>query len=273
MVSFEGLIGLSPEDVAQTRFEIQGDELTLFFPGDAFVTQLQRQEAVPARCEETLGRDSQSIFDFVWETFDEYYAFFDLRGVDWAAEFARQLPQVGTATDDEALFSLLSDLLSPIDDGHVFLENSDNFFSPAADSEILLDLQRGFEAQNEITDFQTYVDAFVDQFGQNIVSRLDVESLEMDGESPKEQGELAWGTIDDGSIGYISIFAMQGYVTDDNGETLGDVSAAEDLAAARSAMDMAMADLANTSSLIIDVRLNDGGRDSIALEFAQRFVD
>ena len=112
IISVGGLNGLSADEVAQTRFELQGDELTLAIPGDAFVTQLQRQESLPARCDDTVARDAQGVFDYLWETFDEYYAFFDLRNVDWAAEYARRLPEVATATDDVALFSLLSDLLS-----------------------------------------------------------------------------------------------------------------------------------------------------------------
>lgn len=263
--SFAGLIGLSPDEVSQTRYELQGDELTLAFPGGAFVTRLQRQETVPARCNETVASDAQGVFDFMWETFDEYYAFFELRDVDWVAEYARQLPNVAAVTNDDALFALLSDLLSPIDDGHVFLANETNFFSPEEDSGALVELQSSFDAQNEVTDFSLWIDNVVDQFQQNIVSRLDAGSF-------NEQGRLLWGTAESGSVGYLFIGGMQGYASDDTGELLEDVSAAEDLSAASSAMDMAMSDFANTTSLIIDLRLNGGGSDAISLDFVRRFV-
>jgi hypothetical protein len=264
--SFAGLIGLSADEVSQTRYALQGDELTFAFPGEAFVTQLQRREEIPSRCDDTVARDAQGVFDYLWATFDEYYAFFDLRGVDWAAEYARNLPQVAAVTDDEALFTLLSDLLSPIDDGHVLLSDDVNLFSPAVERGILAELRRSFDAQSAVTDFALWVEGALDQFRQNIVSRLDDESFD-------QQGQLAWGTVEAGSVGYLAILSMQGYATDADGEPLDDASTADDLAAAELAMDMAMADLADTSRLIIDLRLNGGGHDSIGLEFARRFVN
>lgn len=264
--SFAGLIGLSDDEVSQTRYTLQGDELTFTFPGEAFVTQLQRQEEIPTRCDDAVARDAQGVFDYLWATFDEYYAFFDLRGVDWAAEYARHLPQVAAATDDDALFTLLSDLLSPIDDGHVLLSDATKLFSPAVEGGILAELRRSFEAQTAVTDFSLWVEGVLEQFQQNIVSRLDAESFD-------QQGQLAWGTAEAGRVGYLAILSMQGYASDAGGEPLDDVSTADDLAAAGFAMDMAMADLSDTSRLIIDLRLNGGGHDSIALEFARRFVN
>ena len=266
VASFDGLIGLSADEVSQTRYALEGDELTIAFPGDLFVTQLQRQEEVPARCDETLARDAQGMFDFVWETFDEYYAFFNLRNVDWAAEYAAQLPRVGAAIDDDdALFKLLADLLSPIDDDRVILASPTDFFSPAVERGALVELRSSFEAQNEITDFQLFIDGVVDQFQQNIASKLDADSI-------NEQGPLTWGTAEAGSVGYLFISSMDGYVVDADGEQLDNVSFEDEVAAAISAIDTVMTDLADTSRLIIDVRINTGGYDAIALEFARQFV-
>ena len=265
VVSFEGLAGFSPEEVAQTRFALVGDELTLLFPRDVFATQLQRQDELPARCDETLARDAQGVFDFTWETFNEYYAFFDERGVDWAAENARLQPEVGSATDDEALFELIADLLSPIDDDRVFLGSPFAFFIPAEERGALVELRQGFEAQDEVDDFQLYINGVIDQLGENIESRLEPDSF-------NELGPLAWGTAQGGSVGYLAVTSMRGFVVDADGEQLEDVSSAEDLAAAEAAFDAVMADLANTSRLIVDVRINFGGSDAIALNLVRRFV-
>lgn len=265
VVTFEGLIGLPADEVAQTRFALEGNNLTLAFPGDVFVTQLQRQEELPARCDETIARDAQSVFDFTWETFNEYYAFFDERGVDWAAENARLQPEVGSATDDDLLFELLSELLSPINDDRVFLERPFDFFSPVEERGALVELRRGFAAQDEVTDFQLYIDSVFEQLEQNIISRLDVESV-------KELGPLAWGTSQGGSVGYLAVTSMQGYAVDADGEQLEEVSFAQDIAAAEAAFDTVMADLADTSRLIIDLRVNFGGFDAIALDLVRRFV-
>jgi hypothetical protein len=264
VVTDHGLVGLSDDDVAQTRYNLEGNQLSIAFPAEPFMRRLERLENLPARCEETLARDAQSVFDFTWETFDEYYAFFDLRNVDWAAEYQNQLPGVAEVTDDASLFELLANLLSPIDDGHVFLFSDDDGFSPATNRGANLELERGFEAQSEITDPGVFVDGVLNQFENVLVSKMDEGSVE-------EQGQLVWATINDGSVGYLFIGAMEGYVQDADGEPI-DASEVEELAAASAAMDLAMVDLANTSRLIVDVRINGGGLDSIGLNFAQRFV-
>jgi len=265
IAGFQGLAGLSQADVAQTRYQLQGDQLSLAIPGDAFITRYQRLEELPARCDDSVASDAQGVFDYVWATFDEYYAFFDLHDVDWPAEYARLTPRVGSATDDMALFGLLSDLISPIDDDHVFLANNDEFFSPAVRGGSNSELRRGFEAQSETTDFAEYANSIFDQLKEVVVSQLDEGSV-------AEVGPLIWGTALDGAVGYIFVESMAGYVLDEDGDSDDNASTSQDLAAANALMDIATAELADTSRLVIDVRFNGGGHDSISLDFAQRFV-
>jgi len=219
---------------------------------------------LPARCDDVVARDAQGTFDYVWETFDEYYAFFDQRNVDWAAEYARQLPKVGEATDDVALFGLLSDLLSPIDDGHVFIESNNDGYSSAVERGINLEFERGFAAQSEVTDINVWANGVFGEFRDVIESLLDEGSTD-------DQSQLAWGTADDGTTGYINIFGMEGYVLDEDGEPMG-ASLSNELAAANATMDTVMANLADTTRLIIDLRFNGGGFDAISFNFAQRFI-
>ena len=264
VITDSGLVGLSPDEIAQTRYHLQGNELSLALPGEAFSRRLERRETLPARCSETVARDAQGMFDYVWETFNEYYAFFNLRDVDWPVEYANQLPGVGGVADDDALFSLLSDLLSPIDDGHIILASDSEFYSPAVERGVNLVLEQGFEAQSDVTDPDVWVGNVFDQFREVITSRMDADSI-------REQGPLIWATAQNGGTGYLFIEGMSGYVLDADGEPL-DASAAQELAAASATMDLAMVDLADTSHLIIDIRLNGGCSDAIALNFAQRFV-
>lgn len=260
-----GLAGLSPEEISQTFYDLQGDQLIVAFPGEAFATRLHRVDALPERCADTVARDAQGTFDYLWQTFDEYYAFFELRNVDWLAQYESQLPRVAEATDDAALFSLLSDLLSPIDDGHVVLSDGSDFFSPAQRAGLGLAIEQAFEQQSEIADIDTWFDTVISQLRENIVMRLDENSV-------NDQGPLIWGTADNGSTGYLFIEQMVGFVLDESGNPVDNSSAAEELAAASATMDQAIADLSNTSHMIVDVRLNGGGLDSIALNFAQRFT-
>jgi len=178
IVSFDGVAGISPSELELTTFSLdssEGDELSLLIPGDAFALTLNRLDELPARCNEQVPRDAQSVFDYLWNTFDQFYAFFELRGVDWDAEFARQSVRIADVENDADLFSLLSDLLSPIDDDYVFLQGDEDgqFFTPAVESGGLPELREGFEAQSEITDFGDFIDQALVQLEQTIGSRMD----------------------------------------------------------------------------------------------------
>ena len=66
----------------------------------------------------------QSNFMELWNSFDQLYAPFEQRGVDWDASLNLYLPQVSDQTTDNQLFSIFQQMLAPLDDGHVSLEAS-----------------------------------------------------------------------------------------------------------------------------------------------------
>ncbi len=63
--------------------------------------------------------NSEAIFEEFWNTFDESYAVFDERGVDWDDQYAGFRPSVNAGTSDDELFAILSQMVEPLDDGHV----------------------------------------------------------------------------------------------------------------------------------------------------------
>jgi carboxyl-terminal processing protease len=71
------------------------------------------------------GNDPEAIFENLWSTFNEEYAPFDERGVNWDSAYNVYRHMVGTATSDDELFEVLSMLLSVLDDGHVSLTAPD----------------------------------------------------------------------------------------------------------------------------------------------------
>ena len=52
----------------------------------------------------------QNKTGYIQEIFNEHYAFFELRGVDWAAARLTNRPQVGTRD----LFDIFKDMLGPL---------------------------------------------------------------------------------------------------------------------------------------------------------------
>ena len=57
----------------------------------------------------------------LWTTYNEKYAVFEQRGVDWDEQFAIYRPQVDENTSDEELHDIITAMLASLDDGHVSL--------------------------------------------------------------------------------------------------------------------------------------------------------
>jgi len=232
------------------------DALSVSLPGDSFPIILNRIEQLPERCSVAPDESAEGMFQLLWDNFNEYYAFFELRGVDWAERFEAVQPQLATVADDDAaLFDVFMELLSPLDDGHVFIFNEEQGFSPGVEKGLLARLEMAFEAQSEEGDFDVFVQETGEQLETTLISYLDVDSV-------NAEGTLTWGTIEE-NTGYIFISGMEGFTEDD--------IASEENAAAGAAIDLALSELAETQRLILDVRLNGGGFDSVSLAIASRF--
>ena len=66
-------------------------------------------------------RDPETNFEELWKTFHHRYPFFALRNVDWAMQYATYRPKVTKKTSDDELFDIFSQMLAPLNDGHVEL--------------------------------------------------------------------------------------------------------------------------------------------------------
>jgi carboxyl-terminal processing protease len=67
------------------------------------------------------SNNPEAIFESFWKTFDEEYAVFEERGVDWDDQYTAFRPSVTASTSDDELFALLAQMIEPLDDGHVSL--------------------------------------------------------------------------------------------------------------------------------------------------------
>ena len=71
--------------------------------------------------EEEPENDPIGNFESLWTTFNERYAVFEQRGVDWQVLYEQYRPQVTESTSDDELFEIITAMLSHLDDGHVSL--------------------------------------------------------------------------------------------------------------------------------------------------------
>ena len=65
------------------------------------------------------ANNPEALFENFWKTFDEEYAIFEERGVDWDDQYVAFRPSVTASTSEDELFAILAQIVEPLDDGHV----------------------------------------------------------------------------------------------------------------------------------------------------------
>ena len=218
--------------------------------------------------------DPELTFEYFWRVFEQDYAFFRLHDVDvdWPAIYRQYRPQVSATTSPRQLFQILSAMIAPLEDNHVVLHGDGSHFvsDRIAGLKALMVRELGLESPSlgvpsTVERYQRVVaDRFLKGRGQSAANRL-----------------VTWGWLAPG-VGYLNLLRFFGFT--DNAETRAwedlperrSTAAqllADDLVAADEVMARALGDLASASSLIVDVRVNGGGFDRLALHIARWFCD
>jgi hypothetical protein len=188
-------------------------------------------------------RDPEKNFESLWQTFHNRYPFFELRNVDWKKQYDIYRPKVTTKTSADELFDIFCEMLDPLDDGHVELEAKPSgdrkrrYFSPEKKPRF----HREF-AKREIKQlFKTSGKTLVGHgFGK-----------------PAETEAWMLHYCRSREFGYIRILELEG------------VKKRRLTAALEKIAD----DFKALKGMIIDIRDNPGGEDSIAITIISRFCD
>jgi hypothetical protein len=72
---------------------------------------------------EEWDNDPEGNFESLWSTIDSHYCFFKEKGVDWDEVYSRYRPLVNSETSYLDLFTICSDMLDELQDGHVNLSS------------------------------------------------------------------------------------------------------------------------------------------------------
>jgi C-terminal processing protease CtpA/Prc len=187
------------------------------------------------------SRDPETCFEELWRTFRDRYPFFELRNVDWGKQYETFRPRVTSATSDAELFEILSQMLAPLNDGHVELEGR-------------VDGKRRFFTAEEKPKF--YQELSKEEIKQLFTTTE--RTLVANGFSPLETTE-AWMLryCRSAEVGYMRILELEGVKK-------------PQLAAA---LDRIARDFPTLTGFIIDIRDCPGGEDSIAIAIINRFCD
>ncbi|TCO49719.1 tricorn protease-like protein [Actinocrispum wychmicini] len=207
---------------------------------------LVRVPALPPGCGQPVPSDRLSTFDVFWQTFPEQYPFFAAKGYDWQRARDIYRPQVKPDMSDDDFFQLLTQMIEPLHDAHTrIMAPGRNFV--------------GFRP-NTILPTPPY-----NQQIQDFIERRDIGGKL----TRYANGIIGYADLPD-KIGYLRIAAFAGF-TD-----------TEDPAEMATVLDNALDDIltpARTSGpgklrgLVLDLRFNGGGLDSLGQRLASRLTD
>ena len=77
-------------------------------------------------CEKALmpesgSADAEQVFETLWTTLDKGYSFFEYKNIDWSAVYQTYRPQINNGMSERDLFTVCSNMLNTLKDGHVNL--------------------------------------------------------------------------------------------------------------------------------------------------------
>ena len=235
------------------ELETAGDDLHLNRFGDRLLfsgldsvspVRFDKVESLPVAClggDSGFGTDPLYNFNVFSDTFSELYSAFDIRNLDWNATIDQYQGSINPNTTSRSLFNTFSNMLRPLQDGHVSIvappdvfhvnrvgqtELRDRAFLPAVDNILRNSYLNGIRlvAANGVLRYGMH---------GNGIAYLEVTRLNniLDNASTNQAREFLRGELDD-------VFAWF-----------------KDRAAV---------------GLVIDVRRNDGGNSAFGLEIAGR---
>lgn len=214
-------------------------------------------------CNDMLIDDNAvSNFDALWHTFNENYAFFKLRGIDWQAMKEKYRPKLNAQSTDVELYAVLKEMTSELKDGHVSIEKPESIED---------------EIDNNGTDDRALRKMIISEINSKYVDSL----------KSYNKGSVNWGIINN-NIGYIQINDFEdlaNYQVDENlspeefwneywenaGESYNYPN--DVLRSFEKQLAIIFNDIKNTEVCIIDIRFNGGGFDQVGLEVLRYFTN
>jgi carboxyl-terminal processing protease len=225
-----------------------------------------RLGALPKECVSSLSSPAyespEFIFDLFWQTFDDHYAFFDRRGIDWAEVRRTYRPRVRADTTREQLYDLFVEILSKLDDGHVHLYLGRNRHFQAGANVVLERLRTAFAAQKEEPDFRGFVTKWAAGLKQAISTGF------LDGPVHRAANDNIWWGSVNADVGYINIYLMTAFIKDGDWR-----SRARQIALVDDTFDEIFEAFRGKSAILLDLTHNQGGFDEASNLMVSRFAD
>jgi len=195
--------------------------------------------ALISTCSVFLGSDPdnspQGIFDSIWNDFNKTYALFDIKSIDWDSVYDTHVGRIYSGMGDRELFKVCSDMLGELNDAHVRIASSFEYFNSG----------------------DLYGTSNMEPFNLNIIKTNYLNS----NHTSTEDGMFVYGTFKDKpTVGYIYI---KGFAYEEN------TGGSQDWV---KTIDSINKNLSGTDSLVLDLRANTGGLPANVDFIANRFA-
>ncbi len=249
-------------------YEIDLQDQKFYFKEEGGITHLEfsKLDSLPQICKDNLvGETDDPLvnFDILWETFNDYYAFFELREINWETQKMELRERASVITYQNELWNLFEEILTPINDGHINLIDDEKEILGVEPKVIKENVYNEFEMQNETDEFMEFLNfKVIENFGILVEGYLGgEENIEVLGRGNIILGELSEETA------YLSFEAMSGYAPN------GVESIAREVFSLEIVLNEIIQALENYENLVIDIRRNPGGHDEISILLASYFAD
>lgn len=266
---------LSKEDYEQIFFDVfewskrsPSSQLQMHARGGITRYLLEPLSHLPAVCRSASRRDPADLefnFEVFWHYFKENYAFFELRGVDWEKVYIEYRSIVSQLWDNQGLAEVLEKILRELNDSHATLEIPGETITTRKPHALVRQWQDEFDSDQFLELYLRGIPYLYAALNSMLLHDQGCTAL---------NGQLLWGKINP-RIGYLAIFSlMDMYASFDllhyAGFEVANLPYFQSLAVA---IDRAVADIAGTEALILDLRFNPGGHDGAAEIISSRFAD
>lgn len=203
------------------------------------------------------------MFDTLWLTFAENFAFNTELGWDWHARYPTWRNKITQDMTEAALAALIRELISELGDAHAYVESDDDSFFAMHNIKWEKFRKKVSEQrllkQHAHSTFGDLYDALNEKQSDIIASYFD------DTYSPQRLNRsMLWASLPN-DIGYLSIDDMSDYTEQETAEA--------DLEEVDRSMRFIMPSLVNSKGLVIDLRWNSGGSDIVSQRILSYLID
>ncbi len=229
---------------------------------------LDRISRLPELCTKKISKknlnNSMYNFEVLWHTFNEQYAYFKERRVDWQKSYEKYRRLINNQTKRAELFATFYQMLEDLEDGHVSIDAGEKL------------MKKAFAK----TRYKNTPDADFKGLRRAIVSKY------LENYNTHNLSRTIWGKINE-QVGYVQVNSMM--VQGDYGITEGMTSKEakkmyyktlakspdqmeNEINGMNNTMLKIFNELGETEHLILDLRFNGGGEDAVGLTVLSYFA-